>query len=299
MQRTATASSVVVKWTCAVAVAAADRLCVIQRNASATDIVNTLDAKHFLLDVRLAREEVPSFERYPFNLAAVRTLETLVLHPKVTFLVGENGSGKSTLVEAIAVALGLNAEGGSRNFNFSTRASHSELHRFLVLRRGLRRPKDCFFLRAESFFNLATEIEALDRGDGGPPIIGSYGGRSLHEQSHGESFFALFQNRFFGRGLYLMDEPEAALSPVRQMSFLSLLHQFVNAGSQFLIATHSPIIMAYPDAWVYAIDGAGVRRIDYKETEHYKVSRDFLVRTEQMLKILMEEGDCRGDSATG
>lgn len=256
------------------------------------DKVNGLDAKHFLLEVRLAREAVSSFDRYPFNIPAVRGLETLTLHPKVTFLVGENGSGKSTLVEAIAVALGLNPEGGSRNFRFATRASHSELHQFLVLRRGVRRARDSFFLRAESFFNLATEIESLDAGGAtkdNPAIIDAYGGASLHEQSHGESFFSLLVNRFSGQGLYLLDEPEAALSPVRQMSFLARLHQLVAVGSQFLIATHSPIIMAYPDAWIYSIGQREIQRVAYKETEHYRVTRDFLLRPDQMLAVLMEE----------
>jgi predicted ATPase len=243
--------------------------------------VNSLAATHFLLDLELLRQNIPSFDAYPFCVAAVRSLDSLVLHPKVTFLVGENGAGKSTLLEAMALNLGLNAEGGSRNFNFSTRASHSDLYKFLRLRLGIRRPKDRFFFRAESYFNLATEVERLQVG-------GAYGDRSLHEQSHGESFFALFQNRFFGEGLYLMDEPEAALSPMRQLSFLSILHDMVGAGSQFVIATHSPIIMAYPDAWIYLLDEEQIRRIEYQETEHYKVSKNFLSRTQQMLSILLE-----------
>ena len=251
--------------------------------------VKTIDASHFLLDVRLDRAAVPSFDQYPFDLPAVRALDTLELHAGVTFLVGENGAGKSTLIEAIAVALGLNAEGGSRNFRFANRESHSCLHEFLRLRRGIHRPRDCYFFRAESYFNLATELEKLDAEPStAPPLSDSYGGRSLHEQSHGESFLALFQNRFGGRGLYLMDEPEAALSPVRQMSFLALLHQMVAGGSQFLIATHSPIIMAYPGAWLYCLGEREIRRVDYKETEHYKITRDFLMRTDQMLAELLQ-----------
>ena len=170
-------------------------------------------SKQYLSEVRLNREAVDSFDRYPFSLAAVRPLEKLELHPAVTFFVGENGSGKSTLLEAIAVASGFNAEGGSKNFRFGTRDSHSELHRFLRLARGHPRPRDGFFLRAESFFNVATEIEKLDSEPGGPPIGPSYCERALHEQSHGESFLALLLNRFHGEGLYLLDEPEAALSP--------------------------------------------------------------------------------------
>jgi len=169
-------------------------------------------SKQYIAEIRLKREAVESFDKYPFSLAAVRPLETLELHPAVTFFVGENGSGKSTLLEAIAVACVFNAEGGSRNFRFGTRDSHSELYRFLRVAKGLPRPRDGFFLRAESFFNVATEIEKLDaEPGGGPPISPSYGERPLHEQSHGESFLALLVNRFRGEGLYLLDEPEAAL----------------------------------------------------------------------------------------
>jgi len=254
--------------------------------------MSSLTAEQFLVHVQLLRDRVPSFEKYPFALPAVRALDTLTLHPHVTFLIGENGSGKSTLIEAIAVSLGLNPEGGSRNFNFSTRSSHSPLSDFLRLRQGIRRPRDCWFLRAESFFNVATEIENLDASSppsrDNPPIAPAYGGASLHEQSHGESFFSLFRNRFRGRGLYLLDEPEAALSPMRQMSFLSRLHDLVRNDSQFIIATHSPIIMAYPNAWIYVLSGSEIVRLPYKETEHYRVTRDFLTRSEKMLSILMD-----------
>ena len=184
----------------------------------------------YLLYLEMVRDRIVDPRRYPFALPALRELETLRFHPKVTFLVGENGSGKSTLLEAIAVAWGLNPEGGSLNFNFATRASHSPLGDCIRLARPPSTPRDSYFLRAESFFNVATEIERLDRGGGGPPIIDAYGGRSLHEQSHGESFFALFQNRFGDHGLYLMDEPEAALSPTRQVQFLGLLHDYLRRG---------------------------------------------------------------------
>src|SRR3954447_23288593 len=164
-------------------------------------------SKQYIAEVGLKREAVESFDSYPFSLAAVRPLVKLQLHPAVTFFVGENGSGKSTLLEAIAVACGFNAEGGSKNFRFGTRDSHSELHRYLRLARGLPRPRDGYFLRAESFFNVATEIEKLDAEPGSAASIGpSYGERSLHEQSHGESFLALMVNRFRGEGLYLLDE---------------------------------------------------------------------------------------------
>jgi predicted ATPase len=238
----------------------------------------------YLQRILLKRDQVPSFDRYPFSLPAVRHLEELDFHPRVTFFIGENGSGKSTLLEAIAVAFGFNPEGGSRNFNFGTRESHSELHRYLRLIKGIVRPRDGFFLRAESFFNVATEIDNLD-------VASSYGGVSLHEQSHGESFMALLMNRFGVEGLYLLDEPEAALSPQRQLSVLTRLHELTDDGSQFVIATHSPILMAYPEATIYNFSMEGIEQIAYTDTEHYRVTRDFLLRPERMLKILLDRSD--------
>lgn len=246
-------------------------------------------ASQFASQVRLRRDAVDSFDRYPFCIPAIRTLDVLELHPKVTFIVGENGSGKSTLLEAIAVSLGFNAEGGTRNFHFGTRPSHSELHRFIRVAKGVRRPRDGFFLRAESFFNVATEIERLDAEPGaGARVIDAYGGRALHDQSHGEAFLALMMHRFRGNGLYILDEPEAALSPQRQLAVLSCMHDLVRADSQFIIATHSPILMAYPQAWIYTCSAAGLSRVDYHETEHYRVTRDFLAAPERMLRVLLE-----------
>ncbi len=240
----------------------------------------------FAIDVTLRRDIVPDFERYPFNLPVVRHLNVLSFHPAVTFIVGENGSGKSTLLEAIAVALGFNAEGGSRHFNFGTRASHSPLHEFIRIARGFRRPRDSYFLRAESFFNVATEIENI-----GENLIEAYGGVSLHEQSHGESFLSLLTHRFMGRGLYVLDEPEAALSPQRQLAAMARIHQLVKDGSQFIIATHSPILMAYPDAKIYACTAEGLRRTDYMDTEHYQVTHDFLANPQRMLDVLLADDD--------
>lgn len=246
--------------------------------------------RKFVAEIELKRNEVDSFDRYPFSLPAVRSLETMEFHPAVTFLVGENGSGKSTLLEAIAVACGFNPEGGSRNFSFSTRESHSELHRFLRVSRGHPRPRGGYFFRAESFFNVATEIEKLDAEPGpGPPIGPSYSDRPLHEQSHGESFLELVLNRFHSHGLYLLDEPEAALSPKRQLAVLTRMHDLVKEKSQFIIATHSPILMAYPDALIYQFSPEGVERVSYEDTEHYRVTRSFLSNPERTLKILFED----------
>ena len=213
----------------------------------------------------------------------------LVFHRPVTFFVGENGTGKSTLLEAIAAAWGFNPEGGTRNFTFSTRLSHSVLWRSLTLtKRGFAR--DGFFLRAESFYNVATSIEQLDSQPAfSPPVIDSYGGVSLHRQSHGESFLALVQNRFGGNGVYLLDEPEAALSPTRQLTLLGQIAELVDRNAQFIIATHSPILMALPGAEIFQLDREGVRAVAYRETEHYQVTRRFLENPERMLRILLGE----------
>ena len=243
-------------------------------------------SSQFVSRIALQRDKVDSFDSYPFNLPSVRSLEQIDLHPKVTFFVGENGSGKSTLLEAIAVNMGFNAEGGSKNFRFSTRSSHSELHEFLRVAKGVKRPRDSFFLRAESLFTVATEVDNLAQSGGGD-FIQSYGGKSLHEQSHGESFTALLNERFRGGGLYILDEPEAALSPQRQLAALARIHDLACEGSQFIIATHSPMLMAYPDAWIYACSAEGIARTLYEETEHFIVTRDFLANPQRMLKVLM------------
>jgi predicted ATPase len=257
------------------------------------DIAQSVDgmiSSQYVRSIALRRDKVESFDRYPFCLPAIKALQQIELHAKVTFFVGENGSGKSTFLEAIAVSLGFNAEGGSKNFRFGTRRSHSVLNEYLRIAKGVKRPRDGYFLRAESFFNVATEIERLDEGPGGPPVIDSYGGRSLHEQSHGESFLALMLERFGGHGIYILDEPEAALSPQRQLAVLSRIHDLVLGDSQFIIATHSPILMAYPDACIYKCDQKGLSKVAYQDTEHFKVTREFLANPERMLRIIMERG---------
>lgn len=243
----------------------------------------------YIRSISLKRDKIEAFDHFPLSLPVVKALGQLELHPKVTFFIGENGSGKSTFLEAIAVSLGFNPEGGTKNFSFTTRSSHSTLHEYLRIAKGVHRPRDGFFLRAESFFNVATNIEQLDAEPSfGPPIINSYGFRSLHEQSHGESFLALMMNRFGGKGVYILDEPEAALSPQRQLAVLSRMHDLVIDTSQFIIATHSPILMAYPDAWIYQFQSDGIRKVEYEETEHFQITRDFLVNPRRTLEILFE-----------
>lgn len=249
-----------------------------------------MNPKPYLREVSLKHDFISSYDTYPFNLPAVRNLDRLALDSNMTIVVGENGCGKSTLLEAIAVAWGFNPEGGTINFSFSTRASHSDLFKSLRLVRSPRRARDGFFLRAESFFNLATTIEHLDAEPSfGPPIINSYGGRSLHEQSHGESFLSLLLHRFGGHGLYILDEPEAALSPTRQLAVLRRIHQLVLEESQFIIATHSPILMAYPGAKILLLDETGFRQITYQETEHYAVTKEFVNDPDRMIKIMLAD----------
>lgn len=222
---------------------------------------------------------------YPFDIPAIKSLESLKFHPRVTYFVGENGMGKSTLLEAIAVYCGFNAEGGSKNFNFSTKASHSILQDHILLSKGHKLMSDGFFLRSESFYNVASEVDALnDEKDG---LLDSYGGKSLHEQSHGESFWALMNTRFRGKGLYILDEPESALSVVRQMAMLSRIHQLAEDRSQFIIATHSPVILAYPDAIIYEFGENGINPVKYKETEMYRTFKEFINHPEEMLSILL------------
>lgn len=249
-----------------------------------------MDALPYLKEVSLKEKHIEHCDDYPFTIPAIRHLEKIVFNPSVTFIVGENGSGKSTLVEAIAVALGFNPEGGSKNFNFNTHESHSNLFNFLRLSKSHVKPKDGFFLRAESYFNVATNIHDLDSEPSfGPPIINAYGGKSLHEQSHGESFLALMLNRFHGKGIYILDEPEAALSPMRQLVVLSRMKQLVDDSSQFIIATHSPILLGYPEALVLKLDESGIHEVSYKETEHYTVTKAFLENPEKMLKELFAD----------
>ena len=255
-----------------------------------------LGPQAFLREISLKRDKIEDYDRFPFTLAAIKHLDRLEFSPEVTFIIGENGSGKATIVEAIAVALGFNAEGGTRNFAFETHSNHSELHKYLRLVRSIRKPKDGFFLRAESFYNVATNIEDLDKDDpealiSPPPVIDAYGGLSLHQQSHGESFLALLLKRFFGNGLYILDEPEAALSPQRQLAVLKRMHELVSKNSQFIIATHSPILMAYPGARIYQITEGLFEEISYEDTQHYQITKSFLDNPERMISMMFKEDE--------
>jgi predicted ATPase len=206
----------------------------------------------------------------------------------VTFLVGDNGTGKSTLIEAVAVAAGFNAEGGSQNFRFATRATESSLGDALILRWGTRKPRTGFFLRAESYYNVASEIERLDHDPGSPPLLPAYGGVSPHARSHGQSFLDLVTHRFGPRGLYILDEPEAALSVNGCLAMVARMHELVDQGSQFIAATHSPILLAVPGARILQIDANGtIEPVDYDHAEPVMLSRRFLTDPARMLRHLL------------
>ncbi|MGV3465893.1 MAG: AAA family ATPase [Heyndrickxia sp.] len=243
----------------------------------------------FIRSAILNRDIIPALNQYPFNLPSFKHLEQLHFHPKVTYLIGENGMGKSTLLEAIAVALGFNPEGGSFNFHFSTYESHSNLTDYIKIIKGVNKPKNGFFLRAESFYNVATNIEELDSEPGGPKIIDSFGGKSLHEQSHGEAFFSTFIHRFGGEGIYILDEPEAALSPLRQMSMITRIHDLVHENSQFIIATHSPIIMSYPNAVIYEMSENGIEEKKLAETNHFQIMKQFFDDPNRIVNYLLND----------
>jgi predicted ATPase len=225
----------------------------------------------------------PGGEDYSATLPALRGLERLELDPRVTFLVGENGSGKSTLVEAIAVAAKLNAEGGGRTqqFSFSTRPSHSSLHLRLELERATLPPLNAFFLRAESVFNLATAVEGA--------AMQNVFQRPLHEQSHGESFLDIAVNRLGPRGFYIFDEPEAALSVNGQLALMRRMYELVQEHSQFVVATHSPILLGYPDATILELSDAGIHRVEYDETPQVELTRSFLENPQRFLRHLLSD----------
>ncbi|MFD1849456.1 AAA family ATPase [Oceanobacillus bengalensis] len=248
------------------------------------------DNTQYIKSVRLKKGLIPSFSSFPFNLPVIENFQDIVFHPNVTYIVGENGMGKSTLLEGIAIALGFNPEGGTLNFRFSNYDSHSNLDEFLLVAKSVYKPTDSFFFRAETFYNLATNIEELDSQPSyGSKIIDSFGGKSLHKQSHGESFFSAFIEKFRGNGLYILDEPEAALSPLRQMSLLARINELVQEGSQFIISTHSPIVMAYPEGKIIELTEHGMYDTTLEKTGHYQVMKQFFQDKERLLHHLFQE----------
>nr|WP_106783278.1 AAA family ATPase [Lysinibacillus timonensis] len=242
----------------------------------------------FLKKIELLREEIESFSKYPFSIPAIKHLHQIEFHQNVTFFVGENGTGKSTLLEAIADKCGFNTAGGGKNNFYQVHASESALSENLRLS-WLPKISNGFFLRAESFYHFASHLD--DVGIKDPRVFDAYGGRSLHEQSHGESFLSLFLNRFGGKAIYLLDEPEAALSPQRQLTLLRILHDLVSTGdTQFIIATHSPILLGFPGATIYSFDEGIIQEVDYESTEHYQITKYFLDNRERFLREIFKDG---------
>lgn len=244
----------------------------------------------FLKKITFEWNGIEKRDKYPFNIPALSSLRSLDLNHNVIFFIGENGTGKSTLLEAIAFKCGFGNKGGGK-YNIVENPDNSLMLESTIKLSWMPKVNNGFFLRAETFFDFANYIDEL----AGEPFIRKdevyepYGGKSLHEQSHGEAFLSLFTNRFRGRGLYLLDEPEAALSPQRQLAFLRVIRHLEQTGkAQFIIATHSPLLMAYPDALIYSFDGNGVKVMEYEETEHYQLTKAFLNDRDRFLQHLFE-----------
>lgn len=240
----------------------------------------------FLREIKVLKEKIKKTNVYPFNIPALRNLSSLALNKNVTFFVGENGSGKSTLLEAIAYKCEFNVAGGSANNLYEVASSHADFGEYIRLS-WMPKIKNGFFLRAESFYHFASYMDEMAEEEGGR-VYDYYGGKSLHEQSHGESFLSLFTHRLGKQGIYLLDEPEAALSPARQLTFLSLIHQ-LQKDSQLIIATHSPILLGYPNADIFQFDETSIRLVHYEDTSHYQITRRFLENRNFYLHELLDE----------
>jgi predicted ATPase len=246
----------------------------------------TLDLIKFSFDGSI------NFEQFPFCLPIIKELKTMQFPTQVTFFIGENGTGKSTILEAIAHKAGFGAEGGSKNINFKTsEEKHYSAAQLLADQMTLSwrcKPTNGYFFRAESFYNVANQIDVIAQIDA--RIYDSYGGKSLHLQSHGESFLAFFKNRLGDSGFFIFDEPEAALSPQRQLSLLSIINEVCkNSHSQFIIATHSPILLAYPNATIYSCDSGILQRVEYTDTQHYQITKHFLDNPSRYLNHLFND----------
>jgi len=244
-----------------------------------------LDSDLMIKKIALERDKIEDFDKYPFNIEIVKNFNELKFDSSVTFFVGENGIGKSTFIEAIAVSLGLPAEGGTQNFRYNTKNTTSNLADYLRVSM-FNKPKTKFFLRAESFYNFSTEVERLASEDGFAGLYDAYGG-NLHECSHGESFIKLVKNRFTDHGLYILDEPEAALSPQRQLTLLCLIDKLSKEGSQFIIATHSPILISYRNGKILDLDN-NFAEIKFEDTEIYKLYKMYIDNSEMMQHKLFD-----------
>lgn len=235
----------------------------------------------YIQTIKLDWNRIPK-DSFLRDIPAINNLQELALESPVTFFAGENGSGKSTLLEAVAIAYGFNPEGGTKNYSFSTYDSHSQLHEAVTLVKGCRKAKWGYFLRAESFYNVATKEEEYAND------LFSYGcSDEFHKQSHGESFLSLAQNNFRENSVYILDEPEAALSPQRQLTLMMEIYRFAQRGSQFIIVSHSPILLGFPDADILCFDDTGIHKIRYEDTDSYQITSLFLNDRERLLNQLL------------
>ena len=240
-----------------------------------------MDQIPYVRSVQIKSADQLDWSIYPYNIPTVNDLEKIEFHPKITFFVGDNGSGKSTILEALALALGFSEEGGTRNVMLNSASSASPLHESLRIIKSFKKPKDYYFLRAESFYNVGTYMNELN-------YLVEYGG-NIHERSHGEAFIKVLTSKLKGKGLYLMDEPEAALSPSMQIMALSALHQLCEDDSQMIIATHSPILLAYPHCKIYQFTDTGIKSVSYEETDHFRITKDFLNCYQKRVQQLLED----------